>query len=46
MSNYLKDMNPQKLAKVNEASKQVQPSKFDRPEKKEAPPAASKPTQA
>jgi hypothetical protein len=43
MSNYLKDMNPQKLAKVNESAKQVQPSKYDRPEKKaEAPPPAKK----
>lgn len=37
LSNYLKDMLPQKLAKVTESAKQVQPSKFDRPEKKEEP---------
>jgi len=34
MSNYLKDMIPQKLAKVNESAKTVQPSKYDRPEVK------------
>ena len=35
MSNYLKDMIPQKLAKVNESAKTVQPSKYDRPEVKQ-----------
>lgn len=35
MANYLKDMNPQKLTKVNDSAKNVQPSKYDRPEKKE-----------
>ena len=35
MSNYLKDMIPQKLAKVNEAAKTVQPSKYDKPEVKQ-----------
>jgi len=34
MSKYLSDLNPQKLAKVNEAAAIVQPSKYDRPEKK------------
>ena len=38
MANYLKDMNPQKLAKVNDSAKNVQPSKYDRPEKKETKP--------
>lgn len=37
LSSYLKDMLPQKLAKVTESAKQVQPGKFDRPEKKEEP---------
>lgn len=35
MSNYLKDMIPQKLDKVNAAAKTVQPSKYDKPEVKE-----------
>ena len=43
MSNYLKDMLAQKLAKVNDSAKNVQPSKYDRPEVKVvAPPQASK----
>ncbi len=39
MSNLLKDMLPQKLAKVTESAKNVQPSKFDKPEVKEQPAA-------
>ena len=45
MSNYLKNLVQQKLTKVQEAAKEVQPSKYDQPEKKEsiAPPKASQP---
>lgn len=43
MSKYIKDLNPQKTEKLNEAAKEVKPSKYDRPEnwkppKKKAPP--------
>ena len=35
MSNYLKDMNAQKVAKVNDAAATVKPSKYDKPDQKE-----------
>ena len=40
---FIKDLNPQKTEKLNEAAKEIKPSKFDRPEnwkppKKKAPP--------
>lgn len=38
MTKYLSDLNPQKLQKVNESAQTVQPSKYDRPEKKESAP--------
>ena len=34
MGKFLSDLNPQKLAKVNESSAKVVPSVYDRPEKK------------
>ena len=42
MSNYFKDMNPQKIGKVNESSKAVKPSKYDnkKPNSVAAPPPA------
>ena len=36
MSNYLKNLVQQKLTKVQEADEEVQPSKYDQPEKKES----------
>jgi hypothetical protein len=41
MSKYFTDLNPQKLAKVNESATTVKPSKYDRPlpKKVEAKPA-------
>lgn len=43
MQKYIKDLNPQKTEKLNEAAKEIKPSKYDRPEnwkppKKKAPP--------
>lgn len=35
MSKFLQDLNPQKLQKVNESAAQVQPSKYDKPAKRE-----------
>lgn len=35
---YLKDLNPQKMAKIDEAAKEVKPSKYDRPENWKPPP--------
>lgn len=32
MQSYLKDANPQKMAKINEGKAEVKPSKYDRPE--------------
>lgn len=39
MSKYLSDLNPQKLAKVNESANKVQASAYDRPLLKKAAPA-------
>lgn len=43
MSKYLSNLNPQKLDKVNSAASTIQPSKYDRPEKKEPTKAAAPP---
>lgn len=32
IAKYLKDVIPQKMAKIDEAAKEIQPSKYDRPE--------------
>lgn len=49
---YLKDQNPQKMAKIDEAAKEIKPTKYDRPENwkppapKKAPPAKAKKAEA
>lgn len=40
---YVKDLNPQKMAKIDEASKEVKPSKYDRPENYKPPPPKKAP---
>ena len=42
MDKYLKGVNPQKMGKIEEAAKEIKPSKFDRPENWK-PPAPKKP---
>jgi cytoskeleton-associated protein 5 len=42
MDKYLKGVNPQKMAKIEEAAKEIKPSKYDRPENWK-PPAPKKP---
>lgn len=32
VSKYVKDLNPQKMGKLEEAAKEIKPSKYDRPE--------------
>ena len=49
MANYLKDCNKQKMDKIEEAAKEVKPSKYDKPENwkppapKKAPPKKEQP---
>lgn len=40
LSGLMKDMVPQKLTKINESAKNVHPSKYDEPEKKQEAPKA------
>ena len=42
MQKYIKDLNPQKTEKLNEAAKEIKPSKYDRP-KDWKPPKPKKP---
>lgn len=46
MAKFLSDLNPQKLAKVNEAAATIKPSKYDRPEKKPEAPKKAAPAAA
>jgi hypothetical protein len=43
MANYLKDVNKQKMDKIDEASKEVKPSKYDKPENWKPPPPKKAP---
>lgn len=43
MQTYLKDLNPQKSEKLNEAAKEIKPSKYDRPENWKPPAPKKKP---
>lgn len=43
MQTYIKDLNPQKSEKLNEAAKEIKPSKYDRPENWKPPAPKKKP---
>jgi len=43
MDTHLKALNPQKMTKVDEAAKEVKPSKYDRPENWTPPPPKAEP---
>jgi len=43
MDPHLKALNPQKMTKVDEAAKEVKPSKYDRPENWKPPPPKAEP---
>ena len=43
MDPHLKALNPQKMTKVDEAAKEVKPTKYDRPENWKPPPPKAEP---